>query len=117
MPAINSASSSRFRDTALYVSQDTGTYFYGPYIPPVEFDQEFPNATITHLVASHEVGFMDKIAVKYYGEGNEALWWSICRLNGIVDVESGMWTGQILVVPTKSVAQYFTSGRSGKSGA
>lgn len=115
MTSINSAPTSRFRDTALYRSQDNGTYFYGPYAPPVEFDKVYANATITHTVASHEIGFLDKIAVRYYGAGNEAMWWAICRLNGIVDVESDVWAGRKLTVPTLQVVNQFLRGRTSQT--
>ena len=113
MPSINSVPSSRFRDTSLYRSRDVGLYFYGPYVPPVEFEQKYFESTVTHLVAIHEIGFLDKIAVKYYGAGNEALWWVICRINGIVDVEVDVWPGRKLTIPTLEVVNHFLRGRSG----
>lgn len=105
MAAIVTTSSSRYRRTPLL--NEDGLYFYGPYIPPTEFDQAYPSGTITHLVSIQEVGFLDKIAVRYYGPGNEGLWWAICRVNGIIDVETDMWPGLKLTIPTIQIAKLF----------
>lgn len=56
----------------------------------------------THRVSSNEVGFLDLIAVAYYGAGFEELWWAVAYANRIIDPERDMFPGQELVIPSRT---------------
>ena len=109
MATIRIATSSRYRSTSLH--QDVDLLQYGTYQPPAEFEDVSPGNYATYVVAVQDVGFLDKIAVRFYGPGTEAYWWVICRVNGIVDVETDLWPGRKLVIPPLSAVSAFKSRR------
>lgn len=98
--------SSRYKDTRLF-ARTRGEEF-GVWLPPREFDRTIRQA-ITHVVASHEVGFLDSIAVRYYGNEMETMWWVIARVNNIVDPERDMFSGQRLILPPSDVVRGYMS--------
>ena len=63
----------------------------------------------THRVRAIDIGFLDRLAVEYYGPGNEQLWWVIAYANAIVDPEQDMHSGQALFIPSRSSLQTFLS--------
>lgn len=62
-----------------------------------------------HRVRSHEVGFPEQIAVRYYGAGFEDLWWVVAYANRIIDPELDMVEGQELVIPSRNALTTFLS--------
>lgn len=64
-----------------------------------------------HRVRSSDLGFLDRLAVDYYGPGNEKLWWAIAYANAIVDPEIDMQVGQALLVPSVATVQRFLARR------
>ncbi len=104
---IGIAAGSRYKDTPLYAAPD-GQPEFALMEPPVEFATEQEVFQI-HRVARNEIGFLDLLAVKYYGQGQEDLWWTIAWANGIVDPEKDMAVGQVLVIPARSTVLDFVS--------
>jgi len=62
-----------------------------------------------HRVRSHEVGFPEQIAVRYYGAGFEDMWWVVAYANRIIDPELDMFDGQELVIPSRNALTAFLS--------
>ena len=55
-------------------------------------------SVINHTLSAYEVGRLDLIAYKYYGDVQ--LWWIIAQANSIIDPIDGMSAGDILVIPS-----------------
>jgi len=104
MASIRITRTSRYKDTPAFAGP--GSPVFGVFIPPEEFIPPFFDY-VTHAVRSHEVGFLDRIAVRYYGPGTEMLWWGIAQANRMIDPEREMFVGQHLVVPVRAVAASF----------
>lgn len=87
-------SDSRYTITPLL--QDVDDTFFGlwvaPEIPLSPFDSY-------HTVNETEIGRMDSIANKYYG--NTELWWVIAQVNSIND-SLGLVAGIVLRIPLKA---------------
>jgi hypothetical protein len=100
---------SRYKDTPVF----TGTRGpeFGLMESPVEAVQE-DSAYRTHRVRSHEVGFLDLIAVRHYGMGTEPLWWFLALSNAIIDPEIDMFVGQELLIPPKRLVDQFRTRSS-----
>lgn len=64
-----------------------------------------------HTVQAHEVGFLDKIAYKYYGAGSEDLWWVIGYANEIIYPDLEMTAGQRLQIPSYDAVLSFIGVR------
>lgn len=109
---IDLPQASRYKDTPLF-SGTRGPEF-GLMEPPAEATQVSPDYT-THRVRSHEVGFLDILAVRYYGLGNERLWWFLALSNAIIDTESEMFVGQELLIPPRSLALQFRTRGSNRA--
>ncbi len=62
-----------------------------------------------HTVAFHEIGFLDLLAVRYYGPGYERMWWSIAMANAMIDPEREMFPGQQLLIPPRASVSQFLS--------
>lgn len=60
-----------------------------------------------HRVRVSEIGFLDQIAVRYYGPGFEDMWWVLAYANRIIDPDSEMFDGQELVIPGRSALTSF----------
>jgi len=105
MTTIAIRSDSRYKDTPVYATDD-GKPFFSLLEPPEEFTVRQSDFQF-HRVASHEIGFLDQLAVRYYGPGEENLWWAIALANNILDPELEMFTGQVLTVPSRRVALTF----------
>lgn len=99
---------SRFRDTLLYATGE-GLYQYGPYAPPPEFESLSPADYSSYICGASDVGFPDLIATRFYGPGTESLWWVICRVNGIVDVETDIFVGRKIKIPPYSAVAAFVA--------
>lgn len=99
---------SRYKDTPVYAG--TRGSEFALLEPPVEAIQE-DSGYATHRVRSHEVGFLDVVAVRHYGLGRERLWWFLALSNAIIDSEVDMFVGQELLIPRRSfVTQFSTRG-------
>ncbi len=103
---IKLSSLSRYKDTPVFASPD-GPVF-GLLEPPPEFLEEVEGVR-RHTVVSHEIGFLDLLAVRFYGQGYEELWWSIALANAIIDPEKEMFAGQVLLIPPRDQAIQFIS--------
>ena len=103
---IEVSNRSRYKDTLVF-SGDRGPEF-GLCALPREFSENDIGER-THLVAAVEVGFLDLIAARYYGPGNEILWWSLAQVNNIIDPAQDMFPGMALRIPQRSRIVDFTS--------
>ncbi len=103
---ITVARDSRYKDTPVF--SEGGKPEFGLWEPPPEFDKLAPG-TKTHVVSSFEVGFLDLLAVRYYGPGHEHLFWVIAQANAIADPEKEMYPGQTLTIPARSAVVQFQS--------
>ena len=95
---------SRYKDTPVF--NGTRGPEFGLWEPPPEAYAE-DRAYRVHRIQQREVGFLDMIAVRYYGLGNEALWWFIAQANAILDPEKEMRVGGTLVIPPRNLAIQF----------
>jgi hypothetical protein len=96
----------RYKDTPMYVG-DRGNEF-GLMEVPSEF-QEPTSDYKQHRVRQDEIGFLDIIAVRYYGDGMEELWWVIALANDLLDYEMEMFVGQVLLIPPREKVVAFLS--------
>jgi hypothetical protein len=69
-----------------------------------------------HRVTAPEVGFLDIVAARFFGPGNESLWWVIAYANGIIDPDVDMFPGQTLVIPTRQRLLRFLERRPEPAG-
>jgi nucleoid-associated protein YgaU len=96
---------SRYKDTTIIQRED------GKVVPAlIEVPEEFhagDSRQRFHEVRANEVGNLDRIAVRYYGEGLEALWVGIALANGISNPEFGIAPGDRLVIPPREQALRF----------
>ena len=100
------SSLSRYKDTSVYAGDR------GPEFGLMEAPLEFLTATENykqHRVQQHEVGFLDMLAARYFGQGNEQLWWAIALANNMSDPEIEMFSGQVLVIPPRERVTAFVS--------
>ncbi len=100
--------SSRYKDTPVF--DEGGALEFALWETPPEF-VDLPQGSLLHLVRSNEVGFLDAIAVLYYGRGFEQLWPAIAAANGIIDPELEMFPGMQLVIPPRVQVNVFLSRR------
>lgn len=96
---------SRYKDTSVFTG-DSGAY-YGVLQTPAEF--EAPDATTTrrYAVVAADVGFPDRIMVTLFGYGFEDLWWVVMLVNGLIDPETDLFPGRVLVVPSMTEVRSF----------
>lgn len=108
MPAdtITLASTSRYRGTRLFQGAVSAVLEFGVYKPPEQFDTPRGDET-THVVTQDEVGFLDAIAAREYGVEYESVGWVFSRMNGIVDPETDMYPGQVLLVPSIDLVRQY----------
>lgn len=66
-----------------------------------------------HRVRSSDIGFLDLVAVEYYGAGFEDFWWAIAYANRIVDPELDLTVGQELIIPSRALVSEFLALRPG----
>lgn len=103
---VSITNNSRYKDTLVYAG-DAGPEF-GLYAGPSEFllpaDED-----VLHVVQANEVGFLDKLSERYYGSGNEAMWWAIAQLNAITDPELEMFAGMTIRIPIRTRLFAFVS--------
>jgi hypothetical protein len=95
----------RYKYTGVYSSADGA--LYGTWMAPDALDSKVPNRGQIHILASSEVGFLDKVAARYYGDGGEMLWWALCRANGITDPETDTYAGMRLYVPDRATVDEY----------
>ncbi len=106
MTDITVSSKSRYKDTPVFDDLGGAGPQFGLFTPPAEFVTGVSSWRV-HTVRSHEVGMLDRLAVTYFGQDSEMLWWAIAVANGIVDTEYDMYPGQRLYIPPSSVASAF----------
>lgn len=103
---ISLAATSRYKDTLVYT--EGGIPEFALFEPPPEFVTGAAGS-VTHRVSQHEIGFLDILAVRYYGQGYEQLWWVLALANGIVDPELDMRVGMALTIPPRDDVIQFIS--------
>ena len=102
---------SRYKKATAH-SGDRGTEF--SLLPVLEDFYSLGSQYRVHVVEDLDIGFLDRVAVRYYGPGNERFWWAIAYANAIVDQESDLTPGQILVVPPREAIQSFITSAAGE---
>ena len=100
------SAASRYKDTPAF--NEGGVLEYALWEPPTEFTIVRDGYRV-HRVVRSEVGFPDLIAVKYYGQGYEMLWWSIMQANAIIDPETELFPGKVLYIPPRTAVIQFMS--------
>lgn len=104
---VDVLTSSRYKDTRVY-----GTEQFGPVFALMELPQEFTESRedeTTHVVKRTDIGFLDQLAVRYYGPGFEKLAWTIALLNRIIDPDEDMFVNQVLRIPSRRTVLEFQS--------
>jgi hypothetical protein len=102
---------SRYKLTKVFVDVDRAV---GMEFDPMSVLDDFyqtPNGARSHRISEGDIGFLDRLAVRYYGDGNEALWWAIAYANAIVDPEQDMRVGETLLIPPRESVQAFQARR------
>ncbi len=97
---------SRYKDT--FMAETSEGTILGLWQPPAEF-QKILDGWSRHTVRQHEIGFLDILAVQYFGSGMEQMWWVIAQANGIVDPDVDMYAGQRLRIPTRDEVMVYIS--------
>lgn len=108
MAEIVLSSLSRFKGTKVYTAAD-GTPEFALWEAPVEFT-ESRDGYREHRIKKNEIGMLDMLAVDYFGEGHESLWWVIALVNGMVDPEMEMRTRQVILIPPRDAVIEFIAG-------
>lgn len=108
MATISVPITSRFRYTRVFFTN--GLYRYGTYVPPPSFETVQAGNYSSYSVTASDIGFLDRIAVRFYGPGNESMWWALCRVNGIIDPEVDVWPGRKLKIPPREQVVQFIGG-------
>lgn len=106
MADITLSTLSRYKDTLAFAT--TGKPAFGLMEPPAEFIEETEGVR-RHVIADNEIGFLDILAVRFFGQGYEELWWAIALANAIIDPEKDMVSGETLLIPTRESALRFIS--------
>jgi hypothetical protein len=70
----------------------------------------------THTITSADRGFLDAVAVKFYGAGFEDFWWVIAYANNILDPDAEMFVGQQLKIPSREVVTSFLARKPAAGG-
>lgn len=78
----------------------------------IDFEQAGSDFQV-HRVRQQDIGFLDLLAVRFYGAGFEDFWWAIAYANAIIDPESEMFVGQSLVIPSREAVTTFLTRKSG----
>ena len=71
----------------------------------------------THTVTSADIGFLDQIAVKFYGAGFEDFWWVLGYVNNIADPDEEMFVGQTLTIPPREAVTTFLARKPAAVGS
>ncbi len=106
MADVTLSSLSRYKDTRAFAA--TKRPAFGLMEPPTEFIEETEGVR-RHVIAENEIGFLDILAVRFFGQGYEELWWAIALANAIIDPEKEMANGKTLLIPTRESALRFIS--------
>ena len=107
--AVVISTDSIYKDTPVFEG-DRGPEF-GAFVPPVEFNTPDENYKLYRL-ESHEVGFLDLVANKFWGQGSEIFQRGLMLANAMLDPEVDMFAGQELIIPPRDALLRFQS-RSG----
>lgn len=105
---------SRYKDTATFVGGRGRQY--APFELPAELADPAAPGAVVHRLVDDEAGFLDAVAVRYYGPGAEDLWWVIAFASGMVDVEAEAVAGRLVLVPPydRVAAMLARAGTEGK---
>lgn len=103
---INLSAESRYKDTPVYLE---GEVLEFALWEPIEEFADLSGGYRVHRVSSNEVGFLDILAVRFYGQGYESLWWVIAQANALLDPEAEMYPGMVLYIPPRSAVVQFQS--------
>jgi hypothetical protein len=57
----------------------------------------------TYRLTQADIGFLDHLMTKFHGLGNEDLWWSVAYANAVVDPETDLESGDVVVVPSDAL--------------
>lgn len=104
---VDVATSSRYKDTRVYASRQFGPLFALMELPP-EFAESRADES-GYIVRKVDVGFLDQIAVRYYGPGFEKFWWVLALVNRIIDPDLDMFVNQKLRVPSRATVLEFNA--------
>lgn len=100
---------SRYKDTPLF--QGTRGLEFGLMVPPPEAFEPDEQYSV-HRVRRFEVGFLDKLSVLHYGDGNEILFWFVQLSNAMLDAEKEMKPGDELLIAPRALALQFRTRSS-----
>jgi len=107
---IRVAEDSRYKLTAVFRDADRDD---GPEFDVMSVLDDFYSVGEDfqiHRVRERDLGFLDRLAVEFYGPGNESLWWVIAYANAIEDPEI-MEVGSALVIPSRDRVRQFVARR------
>lgn len=101
------SSSSRYKDTEL-VSID-GQQMFGLFVLPEEFtgDPGTDPQVSYDTLGDGQSPFLDILAVRSYGPGNESLWWIIAAATGIIDPDRDIDSNTQCTIPSFDVVNAF----------
>ena len=97
---IDNGPQDRYRKTRVYVDDlvSVGRLRRGVWRAPTIPTED----AVRHTVTSEDVGHIDLIAWRYYGDGNEHLWWVIAWVNRISNPITDMYIGQQILIPAEN---------------
>lgn len=88
------------------VDADAGDVVFGPLAKLVDF-HALGTAARQYRMAQQDVGFMDKLAVQFFGPGREEFWWVLAYANMVIDPETDLDAGSVLQIPDVSLLSSF----------
>lgn len=105
MTSIKVSKTSRYVGTDLYRVSDsfgypTNNFYFGVWRRPV-IDVESDDQSVSHTVQEHELGRLDLLAHRYYGD--PLLWWVIADANHIIDQFTEINAGDVIIIPSIDV--------------
>jgi hypothetical protein len=106
---------SRYKLTRVFINEEVDPRVEGRNEDGLEFGLlsvlddflELGTQVRTHKVAASDIGFLDRLAVKFYGAGFEDFWWAIAYVNNIADPDEEMFIGQTLTIPPREAVTTF----------
>lgn len=115
---------SRYKLTRVFINRRTDPRIFGRNEDGLEFgllstlDDFLTLGTEirTHIVGAEDIGFLDRVAVKFYGPGFEDFWWVLAYANNIADPHEEMSVGQSLVIPPRGRITAFLARKPAPGG-
>mgnify|MGYP001562217567 CR=1 FL=1 len=106
---VNGRAESRYKLTQVYNTERGRSYELLPSL--VDFER-LEAGYVRYRITPGDIGQLDGLAVRFYGDGSEWAWFAIASANGIIDPESELVPGMEIAIPPLSRIQQFLARAS-----